>query len=128
MSDIDEYNEKQTGETQKIVTFLRGEILRALPESQGKVYHAHPAWFMNENPIVGYDVSDHGVNILFWSGQSFQTPGLTAKGKFKAAGTTYTAVADIDGAQLQAWLEESKTVQWDYKNLRANNGVLTKLS
>ena len=127
MNDIQDYNEKQVGETAEICALLFQEIGAALPHATSKLYHANPVWFIDENPIVGYDVTTHGVNILFWDGQDLKQPGLAAVGKFKAAGTTYETASDIDVEVLRAWLKESQTPKWDYKNLRANDGALKPL-
>jgi len=124
--DITEYNAK-TGALQPMCDVLSKEISDALPGATSKLFHAHPAWFINDNPIVGYDAFKEQVNLLFWSGQSFDEPDLEAQGKFKAAGLTYHSVDQIDTAQLQHWLEKSVTTQWDYKNLRVRNGELREL-
>lgn len=126
-SDILAYNHVQAPPVQAICQRLMETISAGLPGSSVKLYHANPVWFINENPIVGYDVADTHVNLLFWSGQSFNEPALTAKGKFKAAGTSYRSVDEVDAAVLDAWLKQAASIQWDYKNLRQNNGELKRL-
>ena len=125
-NDITAYNTRQSTTLKVICDLLLREINENLSSATAKLYHANPVWFINENPIVGYDVADDHVNLLFWSGQSFDTAGLKASGKFKAAGTSYTDVEDIDLDQLRTWLKESQTTQWNYKDLRENNGELLK--
>ena len=56
-----------------------------LPDAEQKIWHAHPVWFLNGNPIVGYSKLKECVRLLFWSGQSFDEPGLQKEGSFKAA-------------------------------------------
>ena len=126
-NDIISYNERQPAPFKEICELLMKEINAALPKATSKLYHANPVWFIDENPIVGYDITADHVNILFWSGMSFETSGLTAKGKFKAAGTMYKKADQVDLTQLKAWLKESKTIQWNYKDLRKNNGIVTKI-
>lgn len=121
---IDQYNEAQVGDDKRICDRLRREIDRGLPEAERKVWHAHPVWFLDGNPIVGYSKLKTCIRLLFWSGQSFKTPGLSAEGKFKAAERRFAAVAEIDRAVLQQWLEEARTIQWDYKNIVKRNGRL----
>jgi hypothetical protein len=29
-------------------------IDRTLPDASNKIWHGHPVWFLEENPIVGY--------------------------------------------------------------------------
>ncbi|SRR6266496_662683 len=126
--DIVTYNNKQSADLQPICEVLEEEISAVLPEATAKLFHGSPVWFIDENPIVGYDVSPAGhVTLLFWSGQSFDELLLTPRGKYKAAGINYTAVGDIDIEFLHRWLAKSKAMQWDYKNLRQNDGKLQRL-
>jgi len=126
-TEIISYNQNQTDTFRAICELLMSEINAALPEATSKLYHANPVWFQNDNPIVGYDVASDHVNLLFWSGQSFEQPGLKVVGKFKAAQAQYTEVGAVDVAQLKAWLQEAQTTQWNYRDLRENNGELVKL-
>jgi hypothetical protein len=65
--------------------------------------------------------------LLFWSGQSFATPGLSPEGKFKAAEARFTAAEQVDAPSLQRWLAEGREIQWDYKNIVKRRGVLERL-
>jgi hypothetical protein len=58
-----------------------------------------------------------GIQILFWSGQSFEQPGLTPVGKYKAAGVYVASKKDLTSADLAGWLKDSFKIQWDYANL-----------
>ncbi len=106
---------------------LRAEIDAGLGEAECKIWHAHPVWFLEGNPIAGYSKLKHCVRLMFWSGQSFETPGLKADGSFKAATLRLTHPDQIDGARLQAWLGEARGIQWDYKNIYKTKGVLNRL-
>jgi hypothetical protein len=107
---------------------LRAEIDRALPDAESKIWHAHPVWFLDGNPIVGFSKLKNCVRLLFWSGQSFETPGLKPEGTFKAAEARFTDAVQIDTDALGRWLAEARTVQWDYKNLVKRRGALERLS
>ncbi|MEQ8446222.1 MAG: DUF1801 domain-containing protein [Pelagibacterium sp.] len=111
------YHAVQAEEDRAICDRLRGVIDRVLPEAESKIWHAHPVWLLNGNPIVGYSKLKHCVRLLFWSGQSFDTPGLAPEGTFKAAEARYTRSEEVDENLLARWLEEARTIQWDYKNL-----------
>ncbi len=124
---IDDYGAAQGPEDRAICDALRRAIDRALPDAEAKVWHAHPVWFLNGNPIVGYSNLKGGVRLLFWSGQSFAAPGLTPEGSFKAAEARYTALADIDPTSLGLWLAEARVVQWDYRNIVRNRGRMDQL-
>lgn len=102
-------------------------IERHLPQAEAKIWHAHPVWFINGNPIVGYSLLKSGIRLLFWSGQSFTTPGLSPEGTFKAAEYRFTHPHELQQIPLPAWLEEAARIQWDYKNLIKRKGQLEKL-
>ncbi|MBX3374908.1 MAG: DUF1801 domain-containing protein [Phycisphaeraceae bacterium] len=121
------YNESQAPGDQSICDLLAREIDRALPEAENRVWHAHPVWFLDGNPIVGYSRLKNCVRLLFWSGQSFATPGLASEGKFKAAEARYTAADQVDTDLVRRWLAESREIQWDYANIVKRKGRLERL-
>lgn len=121
------YNAAQSPEDQRLCDLLAGEIDRALPEAENKLWHAHPVWFLDGNPVVGYGKLKGSVRLLFWSGQSFSTPGLSPEGKFKAAEARFNDAAQVDIELIRRWLGESREVQWDYKHLVKRRGVLERL-
>lgn len=121
------YNAAQSPEDQRLCDLLAQEIDRALPEAVNKIWHAHPVWFLDGNPVVGYSKLKGCVRLLFWSGQSFSVPGLLPEGKFKAAEVRFKDVGQINLEVLRWWLAESREVQWDYKNLVKRRGVLERL-
>lgn len=127
--EIHDYNESQADVNRKICEQLARLIEASLPDSTNKLFHANPAWFLAENPIVGYDVRKKGVMLMFWSGQSFKTPGLEVVGslKFKAAGKLYTEASEIDETTVKRWLAESIKIQYDYKNIVKKKGQLDQL-
>ncbi len=107
---------------------LASEIARALPEAENKVWHAHPVWFLEGNPVVGYSKLKGCIRLLFWSGQTFAGQGLNPEGKFKAAEARFTSAEQVKLKLLRGWLAESRTVQWDYKNIVKRKGRLERLS
>lgn len=125
--EISLYNDEQEPEDRAICHLLAREIDAGLPEAESKIWHAHPVWFLEGNPIVGYGKLKHCVRLLFWSGQSFEEPGLRPEGKFKAAEARYTAADQVDREQVARWLAESREVQWDYKNIVRRKGRLERL-
>jgi hypothetical protein len=126
---IQEYNEKwETNET-VICSLLSSFIEKHLTQSQGKIWHAHPVWFINENPIVGYSIQKRGVRLMFWSGADFDEINLCVVGKkFKDASVFYNAVSEINLIDLERWLKKSSVIQWDYKNIVKRKGQLIRLS
>lgn len=121
------YNKRQADDRKPICEVLAQTIDKALPENENKIWHGHPVWFSDGNPIVRYDVLKDSVRLLFWSGQSFDEPGLKNEGSFKAAEARYTSVEQINAEDLQRWLEKSLKIQWDYKNIVKNKGKLSRL-
>ena len=126
-SDIIEYNEAQEGDNREVCELLAAEINKGLASTENKVWHGHPVWFINGNPIVGYAVRKNDVQLLFWSGQSFDEPGLEVEGTFKAAQKRYNDVAQINIDDLKGWLKKSEKIQWDYKNIVKRKGELLRL-
>jgi hypothetical protein len=126
-SDITSYNEAQEGEHRAICELLAAEISKGLPEAENKVWHGHPVWFIEGNPVVGYAGRKDNVQLLFWSGQSFDEPGLEIEGTFKAAQKRYTESSQVNTDDLSRWLKKSETIQWDYKNIVKRKGVLERL-
>jgi hypothetical protein len=125
--DTKQYHAALAPAERAVCELLADAIDRALPEAENKVWHGHPVWFLEGNPVVGYSKLKDCVRLLFWSGQSFREKGLTDEGKFKAAEARFTAVGQIDRAKLARWLAEARDVQWDYKNLVRRKGRLERL-
>ncbi len=126
-NDIQAYNDSQPGEDREICNLLSREISRNLPGADNKIWHAHPVWFLDSNPIVGYSKLKNCVRLLFWSGQSFEENDLQKEGSFKAAEARYTSVEQINAKDLKRWLQKSKEIQWDYKSIIKRKGVLERL-
>jgi hypothetical protein len=126
-SDTKQYNQAQAPNDRKICALLAREIDRSLPEAENKIWHAHPVWFLDGNPIVGYSKLKNCIRLLFWSGQSFEEEGLKKEGSFKAAEARYTAADQIDTQNLKRWLAKARDIQWDYKNIVRRKGRLERL-
>lgn len=126
-ADTVKYNKAQAPGDRKICDLLAREIDRNLPEAENKVWHAHPVWFLDGNPVVGYSKLKGCVRLLFWSGQSFDEEGLHKEGSFKAAEARYTGVDEVDTKDLARWLEKARDIQWDYKNIVRRKGKLERL-
>lgn len=126
-TDTNKYNSALVPADRNIAQLLAEAIDRHLPEAENKVWHAHPVWFIDGNPVVGYSKLKGCVRLLFWSGQSFEEAGLKPEGSFKAAEARYTAVDQVDAQKLQRWLAEARDVQWDYKNIVRRKGRLDRL-
>jgi hypothetical protein len=125
--DTQAYNNAQLKNDKSICNLLAAEIRTHLPEAENKIWHRHPVWFLDGNPIVGYSKLKDSVRLLFWSGQSFDEPGLQAEGSFKAAEARYTTTHQVNTKDLKRWLKKSKNIQWDYKNIVKRRGVLERL-
>lgn len=125
--EIETYNQSQSPIDTEICNLLYQEINLHLPKALKKIWHSHPVWFLDGNPIVGYSKLKTGIRLLFWSGQSFEEDGLTPEGSFKASEVRYTDVSQIKKKDLKRWLGKAKKIQWDYKNIVKRKGVLERL-
>ena len=124
--EIEKYNAIQSEDDQKICNALMAEILKNLPEADAKIWHGSPVWFLDGNPIVGYSKLKAHVQLLFWSGETFEE-NLKPVGKYKAAEACFTDANQINIEDLTRWLQKSRDIQWDYKNLVKRQGVLERL-
>ena len=125
--EIEIYNNAQENEPKAICNLLAKEIQTGLPKSESKVWHGSPVWFLDDNPITGYAVRKRGIQLLFWSGQSFDEPDLKPEGSFKAAEVYYTTRDHVNTDDLKRWLEKAQRIQWDYKNIVKRRGVLERV-
>jgi hypothetical protein len=121
------YNDALQTDEREICSVLAEIINSALPEAENKIWHAHPVWFIEGNPVVGYSKLKNCIRLLFWSGQSFEEVGLQNEGSFKAAEMRYTKVDQINKKDLVRWLKKSVDIQWDYKNIVKRKGKLERL-
>lgn len=126
-SDTEKYHKALSAQDKKICITLAEVIAASLPKAENKLWHGAPVWFLDGNPIVGYDKLKDCVRLLFWSGQSFEEKDLHKTGSFKASEARYTDVSQINIKDLKRWLKTSKTVQWDYKNIVKRKGKLVRL-
>jgi uncharacterized protein YdhG (YjbR/CyaY superfamily) len=126
--DIQAYNDMQESDFQEICKFLSSTIYQYLPEAESKIWHRHPVWFLDGNPTVGFSIQKPGVRLMFWSGADFGEEDLNVVGKkFKDASIFYNHASEINRKDLIRWLEKSKAIQWDYKNIIKRKGELLRL-
>ncbi|MCW3072384.1 MAG: hypothetical protein JWO44_2274 [Bacteroidetes bacterium] len=126
--EIRTYNEKQTSDDKEICNELATIIDSKLTNSESKIWHSHPVWFLDGNPIVGYSKQKKGIRLMFWSGADFDEDNLSVRGKkFKDASIFFNNVSEIETNDLRRWLIKSKKIQWDYKNIVKRKGQLERL-
>lgn len=126
--DIAKYNERQDPPHRACCDLLAKQIERYLPEGKGTVWHAHPVWFLDDNPVVGYSKEKPGIRLMFWSGADFGEPGLNVLGKkFKDASVFFNDPSEISATALARWLKKAQDIQWDYGNIVKRKGRLERL-
>lgn len=129
LPEIVEYNDRQDPAHKAVCDLLAQEIDKHLPASESKIWHAHPVWFLDGNPIVGYSRQKAGIRLMFWSGADFDEAGLDVVGKkFKDASIFFNEASEIRKTDLKRWLKKSKVIQWDYKNIVRRKGRLERLN
>lgn len=122
------YNQSQESSEREICEQLSTILFELLPEAENKIWHRHPVWFLDGNPIVGYSKLKAGIQLMFWNGASFNEEDLKpGTGKFKDASKLYTSIDQINTKDLKRWVDKSKLIQWDYKNIVKRKGVLLRL-
>ena len=126
--EIKNYNEKLDAADIEICNELATIINAELTNAESKIWHAHPVWFLDGNPIVGYSKQKKGLRLMFWSGADFEEANLNVKGvKFKDASIFYNNVSEIEKSDLKRWLMKAIAIQWDYKNIVKRKGQLERL-
>ena len=126
--EIKTYNKTLSVEEREICNQLASILNELLPEAENKIWHRHPVWFLDKNPIVGYSKLKAGIRLMFWSGASFSEDTLkVGTGKFKDASILYTTTDQIDRTDLDRWVEKARNIQWDYKNVAKRKGELLRL-
>ena len=125
--DIKSYNQSLASTDRRICDVLAKAIHSQLKGATCKIWHRHPVWFLDDNPIVGYHKLKDCVRLLFWSGQSFDEPGLAPEGSFRAAEARFTDANQIVVKDLKRWLTKAARIQWDYKNIVKRKGRLLRL-
>lgn len=126
--EIQKYNLELSNDDAVIANELSKIINENLPEAENKIWHAHPVWFLEGNPIVGYSKQKAGMRLMFWSGKTFEEEKLNILGgKFQDASIFYNSVEEINENDLKIWLQKSREIQWDYKNIVKRKGELLRL-
>lgn len=126
--EIHEYNAQFEPEHRAVCDLLAQEMSRGLPKAEGKIWHAHPVWFLDDNPTVGYSRQKPGIRLMFWSGADFEEDLLNVVGKkFKDASIFYNDISEIKKSDLRRWLKKAQEIQWDYKGLVRRKGRLERL-
>lgn len=128
VNDINAYNDNQTLEDREICNRLAAIIDKELTEAESKIWHSHPVWFLDGNPIVGYSKQKGGIRLMYWSGADFEEDALNVRGKkFKDASVFYNQVSEIKATDVKRWLKKSREIQWDYKHIVKRKGRLERL-
>jgi hypothetical protein len=126
--EIKSYNDQQTETDQEVCNLLVFTINNELTEAESKIWHAHPVWFLDGNPVVGYSKQKKGIRLMFWSGADFDEDLLIVReGKFKDASIFYNHFSEVNSEDLIRWLKKSKEIQWDHKNIIKRKGKLERL-
>jgi hypothetical protein len=127
-TEIKSYNEKLSATEKEICDLLAKTIDNELIDAESKIWHGHPVWFLDGNPITGYDKLKDSVRLMFWSGADFGEDILkTGTGKFKDASIRLTSTDQVNLTDLKRWLKKSREIQWDYKNIVKRKGKLERL-
>lgn len=122
------YNDALSSWDKTICDILARIIDANLSSVENKLWHGHPVWFLDWNPIVGYSKQKAGIKLMFWSGADFDEAWLTpGSGKFKDAWIFYNNASEIEENNLKRWLKKSREIQWDYKNIVKKRGLLERL-
>jgi len=109
------YSKAQLPDFRMMCDHLRALIDTALPKATSKVWHGSPVWFIDDNPVVGYNATARTVNLLFWNGQVVGEGQLKPVGKYGAAQAVFSDAAEIRPSVVRGWLKKAKSDVFDSK-------------
>jgi len=112
---VSAYSQAQPPVFRTVCDLLRELIDTVLAKATSKVWHGSPVWFIDDNPVVGYNATAKTVNLLFWNGQAFDEAGLSPVGKYRAAQAMFGDAAEIDPKVIRRWLKKAKSDVFDSK-------------
>ncbi len=108
MPTIDEYNEGLDEIQRPIAAKLAAMLDAGLYGAEGKVYHGHPVWLVDGQPVAGYKAFPRWVTLMFWRGQEFQSRGaLEPMGSSAMAGIKLAERAELNALPVDEWLREA---------------------
>jgi len=127
--EIENYIQSLESESDQLICSKLTSLINSnLQFTENKIWHAHPVWFIEGNPIVGFSKQKKGIRLMFWSGADFQKDELNILGgKFKDASVFYNSESEIEAEDVKRWLKKSEEIQWDYKNLIKRKGKFERL-
>ena len=64
-ANMNDYHEQLNADEKEIASLLETLINKELGEAESKIWHAHPVWFINGNPIVGYSKQKKALDLCF---------------------------------------------------------------
>lgn len=112
----------------EVCVLLAASIEEHLPDAEAKVWHGLSGWFLDGNPPVEHSQQKRGIRHMFRSGAGFKEPKLNFLGeKFKDASISYQSADEVDLSELERWLEKSRHIARDYKNIVKRKGVLKRV-
>ena len=109
------YSQAQSPPFRAMCENLSKLIDGAMPNATAKVWHGSPVWFIDDNPVVGYNATAKGVHLLFWNGRAFDEPVLRPVGKYRAAQAVFGNAAEIDPKVIRRWLKKARSDVFDSK-------------
>lgn len=127
--EIQNYIDQLENESDRAICNELNRIIHShLEFTESKIWHAHPVWFIDGNPIVGFSKQKAGIRLMFWSGADFEEDRLNIRGeKFKDASLFFNDLNEINEEEIKNWLKKAELIQWDYKNLVKRKGKLERL-
>jgi len=127
--EIENYIQSLENESDQLICSKLTSLINSnLRFTENKIWHAHPVWFIEGNPIVGFSKQKKGIRLMFWSGADFEENHLNVRGKkFKDASVFYNSESEIESDDVKRWLKKSEGIQWDYKNLIKRKGKFERL-
>ncbi|WP_026556329.1 DUF1801 domain-containing protein [Arthrobacter sp. 35W] len=108
MNDVQTYAASLDGPLKAVAERLEALLDAGLPAAEGKLWHGHPVWMEDKEPIAGFKAFPRYVTLMVWQGQTLQDPSgaLTPSGSAQMATVKLSSTADLDEDAVTAWLAQ----------------------
>ncbi|UVJ38681.1 DUF1801 domain-containing protein [Arthrobacter sp. CJ23] len=101
---IEDYNAQLAEPLAAVAGKLEPLLRTALAGAEGKMWHGHPVWLQDNEPVAGYKAYPKYVTLLFWKGQEFGgDTGELQPGTRSMASVKFADPEEVDESVVAEW-------------------------
>lgn len=96
--------EHQRALASELVTLLD----TGLPETTGQLWHGHPVWLAEKQPIAGFKGFPRYLTFMLWQGQKINDDSglLTPSGSAQMAVLKLSGLEELNSELLSSWISQ----------------------